>query len=671
MAEEDDEEVARDSRYHCPKPVMALCLCYGVVLGLHYSLLVAKPLYVTEDLMLGRSMGLFLSHFPAGVRLMGGIIAAVLADSYFGKFDVMASSYCLVFLITGPLITMSTWHSFELSTRRTLYIVGVISDLIVGFGSVVHPAFIAEQFKMPQQEYTLQTYYMFDYFYYNVCVAVLEFVTLEYTFEVSCLGGPKCYQIIYITFYISYGLSTLLFLAMKKLYVIRMPVRSVIKDAISCIWTALKNRRKMRDQTNVHYEHWLDWADCFDQQWRDDLRRVGRIMTMLFPYFVYYFLYAQINSMWIYQACRLDGRVSEHWTMKPSQVEALNPIVIISVAPLVEFVLNPILEKLKFFHTPLQRIGLAYSLTIVAFIMAAVLQLYIDRNSSPTFTVGKAQFRLFNTLNQNIDLKSTWANVHVKPYSVAQLLELDADGTINTKLDVKLPNSTLSQTISAEEGKGTNYVVMETGVKRLNQILDNSLLTSLRPSILIIIAERCNGQFYINYGKQYFTETYDLEKMKEESFTITLKSAGPAKFYLNNRIIAQHYIGDGGLYSLLFHKESPTDLKCVMEMSTLIKPNTINIMWIFPQYIIITIAEIFLYVSTNMFVYTQSPPTMRSVVRGLFTAGNSLAQMTLGAVVLIRVPEVIWFFSLAGTLVFATIIHIIMAKRYTYQKAHD
>ncbi|KAK9506363.1 hypothetical protein O3M35_008315 [Rhynocoris fuscipes] len=671
MAVEDEESV-KSGKYNCPKPVIVLCIVYGIVLGLHYSLLVAKPLYVTEDLLMGRSMGTFLSHFPSGVRLMGGIIAAVLADSYYGKYKVMATSYVLVFFIPGPLTIISTFHALDLNTRITLYLVGVITDLLVGFGSVVHPAFIAEQFKMPQQEATLETYYMFDYFYYNLCVAILEFVTLEYTFEISCFGGPKCYQILYISYYIVYGIATLLFVIMKRWYIIRMPERSVMTDAVKCIWIAMINRRKSRDASlQVEHSHWLDWADCFDKQWRDDLRRIGKILTMLFPYFVYYFLYSQMNTLWIYQACRLNGRLFNKWTMKPSQVETLNPIVILFFAPIVEYVLNPFFDRIKFLNTPLQRIGFAYILTIFSFIMAATLQIYIDKNNSPMFTDDKAQFRVFNALNCSVHINSSWLTGILEPYEVIQELKIETKDVIYTEMEVMYPNGTIWRgTVEAKGGKGINYVIGNDGLIKLQQELDNTHLASLRPSALLICTYNCAGTFYLKYG-HHTSQIYNLEDIQDNAFTITLKCAGTWQFFIDGNFINEFQIGDGGLYGIIIYKQMNNNNKYNIKVNTLIKPNSISIVWIFPQYITITISEIFLYVATNMFVYTQAPPSMRSIVRGLFTAGNSLAQMLLGALSLIRIPEVIWFFSLAFALLIATVIHVIMAKKYKYQIPHD
>lgn len=47
----------------------------------------------------------------------------------------------------------------------------------------------------------------------------------------------------------------------------------------------------------------------------------------------------------------------------------------------------------------------------------------------------------------------------------------------------------------------------------------------------------------------------------------------------------------------------------------LVRPNTINIMWQVPQFIIITVSEVLVSVTGLEFAYTQAPPAMKSVLQ--------------------------------------------------------
>lgn len=89
----------------------------------------------------------------------------------------------------------------------------------------------------------------------------------------------------------------------------------------------------------------------------------------------------------------------------------------------------------------------------------------------------------------------------------------------------------------------------------------------------------------------------------------------------------------GGVYVALV-TESSTKLKYEANILTITNPNSVHILWLIPQYVVITIAEIMLSITGIEFSFTQAPSTMKSLVQAVW-----LLTVAFGNLVVIIVAE--------------------------------
>lgn len=70
----------------------------------------------------------------------------------------------------------------------------------------------------------------------------------------------------------------------------------------------------------------------------------------------------------------MNGRIDFlNWTMKPDQMQVINPLLVLLFIPLFETVVYPILAKIGI-KKPLQKISLGGFLAALAFVLSAVVQ---------------------------------------------------------------------------------------------------------------------------------------------------------------------------------------------------------------------------------------------------------------------------------------------------------
>ena len=82
------------------------------------------------------------------------------------------------------------------------------------------------------------------------------------------------------------------------------------------------------------------------------------------------------GSRWTFQATRMDGELGS-WSLKPDQVQVVNPLLILLFIPVFEAVIYPLLAKCNI-KRPLQKLGIGGVLGAVAFVISAIVELQLQ-----------------------------------------------------------------------------------------------------------------------------------------------------------------------------------------------------------------------------------------------------------------------------------------------------
>ena len=125
-----------------------------------------------------------------------------------------------------------------------------------------------------------------------------------------------------------------------------------------------------------------------------------RVVVMLLPLPVFWTLFDQQGSRWTLQALRMDGRFGE-FVIEPDQVQVLNPVFIIILIPVFETIVYPLFGYCKLLKKPLQRMVVGMILAGIAFFIAGILEIHIQRSSN-NLGKGEARVTISNTLPEPV-----------------------------------------------------------------------------------------------------------------------------------------------------------------------------------------------------------------------------------------------------------------------------
>jgi proton-dependent oligopeptide transporter, POT family len=116
---------------------------------------------------------------------------------------------------------------------------------------------------------------------------------------------------------------------------------------------------------------------------REGIRAVLRLLKVfaLVPFF--WMLFDQKASAWVLQAMRMRLDVGSY-TFEPSQLQAINPLLVMILIPLTTGLVYPACERLGWPLTPLRRMTMGMFAAGASFVMVAAIQVALDRGHQPS-----------------------------------------------------------------------------------------------------------------------------------------------------------------------------------------------------------------------------------------------------------------------------------------------
>ncbi|MEO8616645.1 MAG: POT family MFS transporter [Luteolibacter sp.] len=115
---------------------------------------------------------------------------------------------------------------------------------------------------------------------------------------------------------------------------------------------------------------------------REGMIALGKLAPLFVFIAVFWSLYDQTGSSWVLQAEQMDLKFMGI-TWLESQIQAVNPILILVFIPLFTFIIYPAIDRF-FSLTPLRKIGIGMALMAVSFGLTTLIQTWIDAGQRPS-----------------------------------------------------------------------------------------------------------------------------------------------------------------------------------------------------------------------------------------------------------------------------------------------
>jgi POT family proton-dependent oligopeptide transporter len=155
------------------------------------------------------------------------------------------------------------------------------------------------------------------------------------------------------------------------------------RGVLSVLWQGLRHRRSEETLWQTA-ERRLDAASV------DGTRAVLRLISVFALVSVFWALFDQRGSSWVVQAKDMLRTFDTPWgrmTVQASQINALNPLFVMLLIPLMAGVLLPAWQKIGLKVTPLGKMTAGMGISALSFVAVALIQRQIDASPKETVSV--------------------------------------------------------------------------------------------------------------------------------------------------------------------------------------------------------------------------------------------------------------------------------------------
>ncbi|HEX8820079.1 MAG TPA: POT family MFS transporter [Archangium sp.] len=299
--------------------------------------------------------------FMAGVYFFP-LLGGYLADRWFGKFKVILS-LSLVYCLGHACLAV-----FE--NNATGFYTGLFL-ISLGSGGIKPcvSAMVGDQFNESNKHLVKK---VFAIFYWTINFGSF-FASLLIPLTLKHLGPAVAFGIPGLLMFV----ATIIFWAGRRHYVVVPPTGPNPHSFLKVIFSALSHRERTPGG------HWLDGArKQHPPEAVEGARAVLRISGLIFPTIPFFWmLFDQKASTWVIQARAMDPQVGPI-TFQPSQMQFINPLLVMILIPLLVGVVYPLFQRGGWELTPLRRMPLGLAVGAFSYAIAGYYQVLIERGST-------------------------------------------------------------------------------------------------------------------------------------------------------------------------------------------------------------------------------------------------------------------------------------------------
>ncbi|XP_012156443.1 peptide transporter family 1 isoform X2 [Ceratitis capitata] len=627
----------------------------------YYGLRTILVLYLTTKLHYDKDTATVLFHIFSMLVYLFPIVGAIIADSWLGKFRTILY-LSMVYALGGVIVSLGAIPPLHLPVKE-ITILG-LTLIALGTGGIKPcvSAFGGDQFRMPEQAKQLATFFSLFYFAINAGSTISTTITPILREDVHCFGDKNCFSLAFGVPAILMLLSVVIFVAGRKLYVVKPPAGNMIFGVSKCISDAIGGWRRER-KTNPR-KHWLDYAEASSgQKMVADTKVLLKILVLFLPFPVFWALFDQQGSRWTFQATRMNGETFGY-VIKPDQMQVVNPLLILGMIPLFTYVLYPILAKIGI-KRPLQKLTLGGLLAAVAFLLSAFLEVKLNEVDSMPPSEFAANLRIYNGMPCAYTFTSELPESPnaVAPLDLWEYKAMSVPTPLVYRFNATSANIRCKDFAGAfrlSPGKETSYFINADGMQEFEDSMAKPKLGNPMVRVLLNVP---NEDIAITLTDA--VETAVPLIIRNATQVINL-AQGDSDLEVANKKIATINTKSGGVYALLVNGNLQDGYSTKAHVIT--PPNSIHIMWQLPQIIVITAAEIMFSVTGLEFSYTQAPPSMTSVLQACW-----LLTVSIGNMLVVVIAELKFFDSqaaefalFAGLMVVDMFIFILLTIPYKY-----
>ncbi|XP_008326115.1 solute carrier family 15 member 1 [Cynoglossus semilaevis] len=638
----------------------------------YYGMRAVLVLYFKYFLRWDDDLATSIYHTFVALCYLTPILGAIVADSWLGKFKTIIY-LSIVYAIGQITMAISAVHDITDTDRdgtpnnMTFHVsMSMVGLFLIALGTGgIKPcvaAFGGDQFS-DDQEKQRRTFFSVFYLCINGGSLLSTIITpILRAQECGIYSQQKCYSLAFGVPAALMVVALVVFIVGSGMYYKAEPQGNIMLDVSKCIGFAIKNRYRHRSKHYPKRDHWMDWAEeKYDKLLIAQIKMVLKVLFLYIPLPMFWTLFDQKGSRWTLQATTMDGNFGL-LVIQPDQMQTLNPILILTLVPIMDSLIYPLIKKCGLNFTPLKRMTVGMFMAALAFVCAALVQVEIDKTLPIFPTSSQSQLKLINTANESV-------TVDLPGHEPLTLLPAQASndyytfqpGTISASVVgsevVRLTlTAGMRQTVLISSHHGKWPLSIDLTSKPDEGINEIRFINGMSKAVNISTSTS-------NFGVFEPLSFYNYSQIRNGKVTFTLQQ-GPQSCDYSTQF------GYGSSNTFFIRGDLVFGPSCQDSVTRIedIQPNSVSMALQVPQYFFITVGEVMFSVTGLEFSYSQAPSNMKAVLQA-----GWLLTVAIGNFIVLIVAELAkipkkWaeYVLFASLLVVVCVIFSFMAYFYTY-----
>lgn len=316
--------------------------------------------FMTQALLIPAHEAKGIYHLFISACYLLPLFGGWLSDKYLGKYKSIL--YLSIFYCLGHGV-LAVWES-----KTSLYIgLGLIA---LGSGGIKPciSSFVGDQFTDKNKHLINRVY---DWFYFSVNFGAF-FSSILIPWTLPRYGTSVAFGIPGVLML----LALVIFYSGRKNYVNIPPTSDTGHVGFGPIFMYAFTRIGKRRKSDQGF--WDIAKDKFIASDVEGAKAAWAIFKLFTMIALFWALFDQQGASWTQQAAQMDLTVFGY-TFEASQIQALNPIMVLILIPIFSLWVYPTVTRLGYEMTPLRKISIGMLLASVSFIAMGIFQTQLDR----------------------------------------------------------------------------------------------------------------------------------------------------------------------------------------------------------------------------------------------------------------------------------------------------
>lgn len=371
----------------------------------------------------------------------------------------------------------------------------------------------------------------------------------------------------------------------------------------------------------------------------------------------------------------MDGDLG-FWTIKPDQMQVINPLLILIFIPLYEVAFYPLLSLLGI-RRPLQKLTLGGIFAGIAFVISTIVEIQLEGTYAVMPQAGESQLRIFNGMPCEYNVQTEVPNHDTFILKSMEMFEekyiaVNGNKSFTYTFTSNTPGcADFTDRFELEEYKQISYLVNNRdGEPKLFRYEDNTDKSSKGFPMFRVLGNTAQDRPIVFKDLDADPQ---FDRHSNTTYFHDIIESYPSRYEISvdNKKLMEYSMRLGGVYAFIISENgnelvsSPSNVFIYVKISNsnfpfqkaeaivVTEPNSINMLWLVPQYVVMTLGEVMYSITGLEFSFTQAPESMKSVLQGCWQLTVAVGNLIVVIVAEAKIFEAQkWEFVLFACLMF-------------------